>query len=305
MKKIMLKDSSMQLPLIGLGCMRIPALKTKEAVRNLVDAAMDEGITFFDHADIYGGGEAESLFGAAVKGISRGSMIIQTKCGIRPGVCYDFSRDYILQSVEDSLKRLDMDHIDILLLHRPDALMEPEEVAEAFDRLEAQGKVRYFGVSNQNPFQIELLNRYCKNRIILNQLQFSIAHCTAVDSGLNVNISNEAGVMRDGGILDYCRLNGIRIQAWSPFQYGMFQGTFLGNEKFPQLNRYITELAEKYQVTDSAIAAAWIMRHPAGIQTIAGSTSTQRIQDIAKACTIELTRQEWYGLYMAAGKQLP
>lgn len=305
MKRISLGNGALEAPQIGLGCMRITGLETKQAVRGLIDTAMECGINFFDHADIYAKGEAERLFGEAVDPALRERMIIQTKCAIRPGVCYDFSKDHILESVEGSLRRLNTDYIDLLLLHRPDALMEPEETAEAFDILERQGKVRFFGVSNQNSAQIELLNHYCGNKIIVNQLQLSIAHCDIIDSGFNVNIHNDAGINRDGGILEYCRLKGVTIQAWSPFQYGMFEGVFLGSEKYPELNRLIDGLAEKYHVTNNAIAVAWILRHPAKIQTIVGSTSKQRIKDTAQAAHVVLTREEWYALYMAAGKQLP
>lgn len=298
-------DGKLEVSEIALGCMRIAGLETADAVRELVDTAMDQGINCFDHADIYADGEAERIFGKAVRGIPREKMIIQTKCGIRPGVCYDFSKEHILESVNESLKRLNMDYVDILLLHRPDTLMEPEEVAEAFDILEKQGKVRYFGVSNQNPMQMELLNRYCNGKIVINQVQFSIAHCGIIDSGLNVNIHNDAGIVRDGGVLEYCRLKGIMIQAWSTFQYGFFEGVFLGNEKFPELNRKIDELAQKYHVTNSAIAIAWILRHPAGIQALIGTTNKQRVAEICKADDVKLTREEWYALYMAAGKQLP
>ena len=232
-------------------------------------------------------------------------MIVQTKCGIRPGLCYDFSKEHILESVDKSLKHLNMDYVDILLLHRPDTLMEPEEVAEAFDILEKEGKVRYFGVSNQNSMQMELLQHYCSQKLIINQLQFSVAHCDIIDSGLNVNVHNDAGCVRDGSILEYCRLKEVTIQAWSPFLYGFFEGVFIGSEKFPELNKMLDELAEKYHVTNSAIAIAWILRHPAGIQAILGSTKKQRIAEICKASEIKLTREEWYALYMAAGKKLP
>lgn len=305
MKKIRLGNGALEVPEIGLGCMRIAGLGTKKAVRELIDTAMDLGINFFDHADIYANGEAERIFGEAVDPSLRERMIIQTKCAIRPGVCYDFSKKHILESVEGSLKRLNTDHIDILLLHRPDTLMEPEEVAEAFDTLEKQGKVRCFGVSNHNPAQIELLNHYCGGKLLVNQIQLSITHCDIIDSGLNVNIHNDAGIDRDGGVLEYCRLKGITIQAWSPFQYGMFEGVFLGSEKFPELNRLMDELAGKYHVTSNAIAVAWILRHPARIQTIVGSTNRQRITDISRASQVTLTREEWYALYLAAGKQLP
>lgn len=285
--------------------MRITGLPSVKEVRGLIDTAVDCGINFFDHADIYAGGEAERIFGQAVDAGLREKIFIQTKCAIRPGICYDFSKKHILESVDKSLARLNTDYIDILLLHRPDTLMEPEEVAEAFDILERAGKVRYFGVSNQNAMQIELLNHYCGKKILIDQLQFSIAHCDIIDSGINVNVHNDAGANRDGSVLEYCRLKDITIQAWSPFQYGMFEGVFLNSDKYPELNRLIGELAEKYQVTGNAIAVAWILRHPAGIQTIVGSTSRERIQGICRASDVRLTREEWYALYMAAGKQLP
>lgn len=304
MKTMELGKSNLEVPEIGLGCMRITGLGSKEEVRSLIDTAMDQGINFFDHADIYAGGEAEAVFGEAAVGIPREKMIIQSKCAIRPGTSYDFSKEHILESVDGSLKRLKTDYLDVLLLHRPDTLMEPEEVAEAFETLEKQGKVRYFGVSNENAMQMELLNHYCGNRIVADQLQFSIVHCDIIDSGLNVNVHNDAGTNRDGGVLEYCRLKNITIQAWSPFQYGMFEGVFLGSEKYPELNRRIKELAEKYQVTDNAIAVAWILRHPARIQTIIGSTNKKRVADICKAVDVKLTRDEWYSLYLAAGKQL-
>lgn len=305
MKKISLGNGALEVPEIGLGCMRITNLGSVKAVRELIDAAMDCGISFFDHVDIYAKGEAERIFGEAVDPALRERMILQTKCGIRPGLCYDFSKQHILKSAEASLKRLRTDHIDLFLLHRPDTLMEPEEVAEAFTTLEQQGKVRFFGVSNHNASQIELLNHYCGSKIIVDQLQFSIAHCDVIDSGLNVNVHNDAGIVRDGGVLEYCRLKEIAIQAWSPFQYGMFEGVFVDSDKFPELNLLLQELAEKYHVSKNAIAVAWILRHPARIQAIVGSTNKGRIADISQASNVALTREEWYALYMAGGKRLP
>lgn len=306
MNKISIGNGSIIVPEIGLGCMRLTELDEKQAL-NHIDTALEYECNFFDHADIYAGGESERLFGKIVdlKGASREKMIIQTKCAIHPGICYDFSKKYILESVEGSLKRLQTDYIDILLLHRPDTLMEPEEVAAAFAELKKSGKVRHFGVSNQNPGQIALLNKYCDNQIEINQLQFSLTNCGMIDAGLNVNMSNQEGVNRDGGILEYCRIHDITIQAWSPFQYGMFEGTFLNKEKFPKLNKKIDEMADKYKVTNSAIAIAWILRHPANIQPIVGTTNQLRLKDIFAASDIALTREDWYALYMAAGKQLP
>jgi predicted oxidoreductase len=303
--KMLKVNEKLSIPRIGLGCMRLSELSSKSDVGSLISEAMDCGINFFDHADIYGNGKSESLFGDSFDQSLRSRVIIQTKCAIRPGCCYDFSKQHILDSVDKSLKRLKTEYIDILLLHRPDTLMEPEEVAEAFDELEKCGKVRYFGVSNQNSFQIELLNHYCDNRVLIDQLQFSIAHCDIIDSGLNVNISNNEGCMRDGGILEYSRLRHITLQAWSPFQYGMFEGTFLGSEKYPELNKVLNRLSEKYGVAANAIAIAWILRHPAGIQAVVGTTNSKRLRDIAEADKICLTREEWYELYLSAGKKLP
>ena len=304
MKYLKTKNPALAIPAIGLGCMRITAVGGEREAEKLIMTAYENGINFYDHADIYGGGESENLFGRSCKALDRDKMIIQTKCGIRRGL-YDFSKEHILSSVDGSLKRLGMDYVDILLLHRPDTLMEPEEVAEAFSELRESGKVRYFGVSNMNPGQIALLESEMPDRILFDQVQFSLAHCGIIDSGLNVNIANSEGCVRDGGLLEYARLRHITLQAWSPFQYGMFEGTFLGSDKFPELNAVLGELAEKYGVTTNAIAVAWIMRHPAGIQTIVGTANAERLAGIAKAADIELSREEWYRLYLAVGKKLP
>jgi predicted oxidoreductase len=290
---------------ISLGCMRISDL-TNQQISRLVHTAMEAGINFFDHADIYGSGKSEEKFAEALdmNPALRDTMILQTKCGIRKGY-YDFSRGHILEAVDFSLKRLRTDHIDVLLLHRPDTLMEPEEVAEAFTILENSGKVKYFGVSNQNPMQIELLSKFLKQKIIFNQLQFSITNTGMIDSGLNVNMEIDPSIDRDGSILDYCRLKEITIQPWSPFQFGFFEGVFLNNDKFPELNQSINALAAAKGVTNTAIAIAWILRHPARMQPIVGTTNPDRVKDICKASDITLTREEWYEIYLAAGNKLP
>jgi predicted oxidoreductase len=306
MKNIDLGKSGIQASEIGLGCMRMAGIEKNQAEK-IIKVSLEEGINFFDHADIYGGGKSEEIFADAIEMTPsiRERMIIQTKCSIVPGVMYDFSKEHILNSVDASLKRLKTDYVDTFLLHRPDALMEPEEVAEAFSKLHESGKVKYFGVSNHTPMQIELLNKYLHNKIIINQLQFSIMHTGMIDAGLNMNIKNDASIDRDGGVLEYCRLKEITIQAWSPYQYGFFGGVFLDNEKFPELNKKINEIAGKYGVTNTAIATAWILRHPAKIQTIVGSMNSERIKEISKASNIKLTRQEWYEIYLAAGNKLP
>lgn len=306
MKKVNWGSSSIQVPAIVMGCMRMTELSVSEAAR-MVDTAMEAGVAFFDHADIYGKGACEERFREAVKetGIRRDEMWIQSKCGIVPGVMFDFSKEHIIASVEGSLKRLGTEYLDSLLLHRPDTLMEPEEVAVAFDELHASGKVRYFGVSNQNPMQMELLKKYVNQPLMANQLQFGAAHSSMIQSGIEVNMMTPGSLNRDGNVLDYCRLHDVTIQAWSPFQYGMFEGVFLGSEKYPELNRKILEIAEKYGVSDTTIAAAWILRHPANMQVLSGTMNQKRFLKICQAAEISLTREEWYGIYMAAGNILP
>lgn len=295
--------SKMKVPTVAVGCMRISNMNEKE-VSAFIDKALSLGANFFDHADIYGGGKSEEVFGKAVSPSLREKIIIQTKCGIRNGQ-FDFSYDHIVDSVDGSLKRLGTDYIDVLLLHRPDALMEPEEVAKAFDYLKKSGKVRHFGVSNQNPYQMELLKHSLDVPLCANQLQFSVMHTPMIQSGINVNMLNEAGVNRDGGVLDYCRLNKITIQPWSPMQYGFFEGCFVDNEKFPGLNETLQRIGDKYGVSKTTMAFAWILRHPAKMQPVTGTTNLMRLDDCLKAADIRITREEWYEIYRAAGNVLP
>lgn len=306
MKKVNLGTTGLKVPAVAMGCMRMGEIEENAAVK-MLEKSIEYGVNFFDHADIYEGGKSEEIFANALKktDIQREDIFLQSKCAIVPGVMYDFSKEYIIKSVEGSLRRLQTEYLDALLLHRPDILMEPEEVAEAFDLLEAQGKVRYFGVSNHNPMQMELLKKCVKQPLVVNQLQFSIAHTGMINSGTEVNMLTNGAVNRDGSVLDYCRLKDITIQAWSPFQYGMFEGVFLGNEKFPELNKKVDEIAEKYGVTNTTIAVAWILRHPANMQVLSGTMNVKRFEDICKATEINLTRQEWYEIYCAAGNILP
>ncbi|MCK8485590.1 aldo/keto reductase family oxidoreductase [Paenibacillus sp. MBLB2552] len=305
MKTIKLGTSTLEVPVIAVGCMRINSLDRAGAER-FVQTALEEGANFFDHADIYGGGSCEEIFADAIhmNPEIREKIILQSKCGIRQG-SFDFSKEHILSSVDGILKRLNTEYLDVLLLHRPDALVEPEEVAEAFDQLHTAGKVRHFGVSNQNPMQIQLLQKYVKQPIVANQLQLSITNTTMISAGINVNMENEAAVNRDGSVLDFCRLNDITIQPWSPFQYGFFEGVFLGNEKFPELNQKIDEIAAKYGVTNTTIAIAWLLRHPAQMQPVIGTMNIDRLKDCIQAGEIRLTREEWYEIYRAAGNILP
>lgn len=290
---------------ISLGCMRMAGLEEKR-VDEIMDCALEGGVNFFDHADIYGGGNSERLFGGYLsrnKG-AREKIFIQTKCAIHDGQ-YDFSKEHIIRSVEGSLSRLGVDYMDFLLLHRPDTLMEPEEVAEAFDALESSGKVRYFGVSNHNPMQIELLKTAVRQPLVANQLQFSVTEAGMVTSGMNVNMKNAESQMHDGGLLEYSRIKKMTIQAWSPFQYGFFKGTFIDNADFPELNAKLAEIGEKYGLSKTGVAAAWILRHPANMQLIAGTMNPHRLTDICKAAEVTLTHAEWYEIYRAAGHCLP
>ncbi|MBQ6873489.1 MAG: aldo/keto reductase [Clostridia bacterium] len=305
MKYIKTFSQDTEVSQVALGCMRIGNMTDKEADIYL-STAVECGYNYFDHADIYGGGRCEEVFGAALKrnGKLRDKIIIQTKCGIRKGM-YDFSKEHILSSVEGSLRRLGLDSVDVLLLHRPDLLMEPDEVAEAFDELEKSGKVKHFGVSNHSAPQIELLKTSVKQELSINQMQLSIATASMISSGANVNLCNEDGVNRDGYLRDYCRLNGITIQPWSPLQHGFIEGSFSKNEKYAELNRTIGELAEKYGITETGMAIAWLLRLPDKMQPVVGSTNIERIKAVAEAADIEITREDWYKIYLAAGYRLP
>lgn len=305
MRTIFLGKSDLKVPVIAVGCMRIKNLNKKDA-ESFIRTSIEEGAIFFDHADIYGGGTCEEIFSNAINMNDniREKIILQSKCGIRSGM-FDFSKEHILNAVDGSLKRLKTDYLDVLLLHRPDALVEPEEVAEAFDILKSTGKVRHFGVSNQNPMQIQLLQKYIKQPIVANQLQLSITNANMISNGINVNMQNDSAINRDGSVLDFCRLNDITIQPWSPFQYGFFEGVFLGNEKFPELNKKIDEIAAKYNVSNTTIAIAWILRHPAKMQPVTGTMNPKRLKECCKASDIVLTREEWYEIYRAAGNILP
>ena len=304
MRKIELGKSGLMVPTVAIGCMRISNMAEKEAAAFL-DTAIDNGANYFDHADIYGGGQSEVVFGKAMQAFRREDLLIQTKCGIVPGKMFDFSYEHIINSVNGSLKRLGTDYVDVLLLHRPDALMEPEEVAKAFDKLKSSGKVRHFGVSNQNPYQMQLLQSALDMPLVANQLQFGIMHTPMIQSGINVNMYNESATNRDGGVLDFCRLNKITIQPWSPMQYGFFEGVFVDNEKFPKLNETLARLSEKYGVSKTTLAIAWILRHPAKMQPVTGTTNPGRLAECLKAAEVTLTREDWYAIYMSAGNVLP
>lgn len=300
-----LGQTGLEVSRIGLGCMRMASLSEKETAK-VLETVVEQRINFFDHADIYGKGESEIRFaqGAKLAGIKREDMILQSKCGIRKGY-FDFSKDYILESVDGILKRLDTEYLDVLALHRPDALMEAAEVAEAFYLLKKAGKVHHFGVSNQNIYQMELLQSYLDQPLAVNQLQLSPAHTPLIDAGLHVNMKDDAATMRDGGLIDYCQLKKITIQAWSPFLIDLQRGIFANHPDYALLNQTIGEIAERYHVSHETIVVAWILRHPAKIQTIVGSMNPDRLTKIAQASQITLTRPEWYEIYRSAGNILP
>ncbi|WP_422116246.1 aldo/keto reductase [Brachybacterium sp. UNK5269] len=311
MKQFTLPHTEITAPNVVLGLMRI-AEKSDDEIRTLVRTARDAGIDFFDHADVYGGElhHCEERFAKALQlsASEREQVTIQTKAGIVPdGPYFDYSYEHLIESVEGSLRALQTEHIDILLLHRPDALVEPEEVARAFDELHTAGKVRHFGVSNHTPRQIDLLAAHVQQPIVANQLQLSITHSTIIAQGVAANMQElDQSVVRDGGgVLDYCRLHGITVQAWSPFQAGFFDGVFLGNPEHAELNAVIDRLAAKYDVTPEGIATAWITRHPAQMQVVLGTTTPQRVTDSAAGSEVPLTRAEWYELFRAAGWIVP
>jgi len=305
MKYVKLGKTGLTVPAVAIGCMRLTGLEPEDAEKFL-KTAIENGANFFDHADIYGGGECERLFSKALNMSPsvREKVIIQSKCAIKKGM-YDFSKEHILSSVDKILQRLNTEYLDVLLLHRPDALCEPEEVAEAFDVLKTSGKVRHFGVSNHNPMQIMLLEKHLNVPINVNQLQFSVTNCTMISNGINVNMENDSAVCCDGSVLDFCRLNDITIQPWSPFQYGFFEGTYIGNPKFEKLNECLEKTGKAYGVSSTCIALAWILRHPANMQPIIGTMNIQRMLDCIKACDIKLSREEWYEIYTSAGNILP
>lgn len=295
---------------LGLGCMRFGEMSVEE-LEELIETALKEGINFFDHADIYGGGNSEHLFGEVLKKHPqwRKKMIIQTKCGIRK--CehtnyYDFSKEHILNSVEESLKRLHTDYIDVLLLHRPDTLMEPKEIAEAFNELQRSGKVKYFGVSNMNPMQMELLQKFMCQRIMFNQLNFNPIKASMISNEIFTNRVEPEAINRDGSTLDYCRLKDITIQPWSIMQISSKEGTYLDSPKYKELNDLLAEYAQKYKVSKTAIIIAWILRHPAMMQPLVGTTNPIHLKEMCEAMHVELSRIEWYSIYVKGlGRRLP
>lgn len=308
MKQIQIGRSSIQSSAIVQGCMRINQLSIGE-VDTLIKTDLENGITFFDHADCYANGKCEELFGQvlASQPSLRDRIVLQSKCGILTGNLYyfDFSKKHIINAVNGSLKRLCVDSLDFVLLHRPDSLMEPSEVASAFDELQTSGKVKNFGVSNQKPMQIELLKTKIVQPLHINQLQFGVAHTGMVDSGFSVNTKFSESVDHDDSVLEYSRVHEMTIQCWSPFQYGMIEGVFFSNPRYAKLCDKLEKIGYNHNVSASAVAVAWILRHPANMQAILGSINVKRIADIASAGDVQLSREEWYEIYHAAGNTIP
>lgn len=306
-----LGTSNLRVSEIALGLMRI-SNKTTEEVVELLETAVDLGINFFDLADIYAGGVSEQKFGEALKAssIDRDKILVQTKTGIvqrtdgQNGM-FDFSKEHILKTVDESLQRMQLDYVDTLLLHRPDALMEPAEIAETFNQLRQEGKVRYFGISNMNRYQTEYLQSFLNTDLVTNQLQFGLGHTGMVDFGLFTNMDVPEGHDHDSGLYPYIQQTGMTLQAWSPYQFGNFSGVFIDNPKFPELNAEMEKVAQNHGVTKNAVASAWILRLPASTQVIAGTTKPSRLKEIAAGTDFELSKGEWYNLYQASGHKLP
>ena len=312
MKKIKIRKTGQEVPALIVGCMRQAGFTAQpfdaQQMNHFIHTAVENGANYFDHADIYGMGRSESVFGEAMAlsrtSLKREDLIIQSKCGIRRGF-FDSSRDHILEAVDGILERLQTEYLDALLLHRPDALIEPEEVAEAFDKLFQAGKVRHFGVSNYTPGQIALLQKYVEQDLVINQMECSIVHSGMITFGIEANMKTPGSVDHDGGILDYCRLHDITLQAWSPFQISLHDGAFIDSPDYPELNEKLAELAEKYDTDKAGISLAWLLRHPAGMQVLAGTSKEERLIRMIKASEIVLSREEWYAIYLAAWNILP
>ncbi len=313
MRQIKIGNTNFSASAIAFGIMRMNKLSVDEAVKAL-ETAHDTGINFIDSSDIYGHGKSEEIFGEALEksSLSHDDFYIQSKTGIFEDESqnykttrYDFSKEHIIKSVDGILSRMKIDYLDSLLLHRPDALMDPAEIAAAFDELQKDGKVRHFGVSNFNPMQVELLQAGLSQKLLINQLQLSVMHTGPIDFNIHTNMTDARSIDHDRGVLDYSRLHNMTVQAWSPFQYGQIEGNFVGNPKFPEVNDVLQKLANKKGVSKNAIAAAWILRHPAIGQVIIGTMTPEHIVDSAKGADISLTAQEWYDIYLAAGNDLP
>lgn len=305
MKYVQLNESSKKVSTIGIGCMRIANMSTQQA-DTFFRTGLDAGINFIDEADIYGGGKSEEVLGSVLQSDPqlRDQLFIQSKCGICEGY-FDFSKEHILNSVDGILTRLKTDHLDSLLLHRPDVLMDVNEVSEAFDILYKQGKVLSFGVSNMSSGHISYLQKNISQKLTVNQLQVSCVHTPIIDGLFHEDMLDESSIKHDSNILPYMQTNNIGLQVWSPLQKGYFEGVFLKDERYKKLNDLLTEIGKEYNVTADTIAYAWLLRIPCQTQVIVGTTKPERLVSAAQATDITLTRKQWYNIYTASGKILP
>lgn len=321
--RLRLAHTELEVSPVIYGCMQIGGSWTEEPLSRgaiehglaCIRAALDGGVNVFDHADIYCRGKSEELFGYAWSelGVKRDDVVLQSKCGIRrpdepPGAPhrYDLSRDHILWSVDRILKRLKTDRLDILLLHRPDPLIEPEEVAKAFDELRAQKLVQHFGVSNHNAGQMALLQRALSLPLVANQLEINLLHSDLIDEGVTVD-SPQRGSYRGDGTLDHCRRHDVSVQAYSPVAKGRITSPpHDADDRTRAASHVVHEIARARATSPDAIQVAWLLRHPARIQAVLGTTKPQRITDALRGMEFELTRDEWYRLFTAGrGRALP
>lgn len=310
--------SDLQVTRIAYGCMPLggswdDSPLAADSIRKAIisiRAALDAGINFYDHADIYCRGKSEEVFAHMWQEVPslREKIILQSKCGIRfagePDAStpfrYDFSYEHIMHSVEGSLRRLQTEYLDVLLLHRPDALVEPEEVARAFDELHQSGKVRWFGVSNETAAQMDLLRATVRQPIVCNQVAFNIIHTHLLSEGVNFN-QDTPMLTRNHGTIEYCRQHNITLQAWGPLVWGQLSGRKIENAapRVTQTAELVAQMAREKNVSPEAILIAWVLRHPAKVQAIIGTTQPARIAASCQGDAVSLTREEWYRLFIA------
>ena len=277
-----------------------------------LEAALDAGVDHFDLADVYAFGKAERAFSEIwqLDPSLRARVVVQSKCGVvrsaddtsRAETYYDSSREHILAAARGSMGRLGVDYLDLLVLHRPDVLLEPEEVAAAFDRLHAGGEVRHFGVSNYAPGQVELLQAALDRPLLVNQLQVSLAHPDLIDDAVVVNDTSPDRPVRGFGTLAYCMQRSITVQAWAPLGAGgLVRDDDAGADpRLLAVRRELAAVARERGAHPAAVAIAWILRHPAGIQPLLGGRTPDEIRTAAQGIDLTLTRAEWYRLFNAS-----
>lgn len=292
------------------GLMRINEMSIEE-VKSLIEFDLEHGINFFDTSNIYGNGVSESKIGEVLKlnPSLRSKMIIQSKCGIyldeKNKSYYDLSKETIIKSCNDTLKRLNTTYLDYFLLHRPDIFLDNKEVAEAFNILYKEGKVHHFGVSNFSKELIDYLEEEVKEKIEVNQLQLGLGHTLLLSDVFNYNTAFYKHNAFAGDLFFYLKRKNINLQCWSPYQYGMFEGNILHNEKFKETNLLLEQLASKYQVNKSSICLSFLLMLGENVSVVIGTTNKQHIIDSIDALKVKLTKVEWYNLYRSANNLLP